>query len=279
MTMTTKLVVLIAAHGQPRPLRRTLQSLADCHKPAGYAGVVVVENGPLAGLEAVVLAFPANLQFQYLYSPPPNKSIALNHALSQLTGAVVFTDDDVQVPCETLAAYSRALGACRGGAFYGGPIAAEYEGERPPAWLLPLLPRSAAGWQLATPEKLVIEKPEFIGPNFAAFADDLLRVGGFDCAIGSRRAHDQPRGRHGDSRAAAGGWRSRLLRVRRWDAALCSLRRRNGRVRGSTGPAERNLLGHQPGSAAGVLSARVAEGLRPMAERSLENRTLAADRR
>ena len=83
-----------------------------------------------------------------------------------------------------MAAYSRALGACRGGAFYGGPIAAEYEGERPPAWLLPLLPRSAAGWQLATPEKLVIEKPEFIGPNFAAFADDLLRVGGFDARLG-----------------------------------------------------------------------------------------------
>ena len=39
--MNVPLYVLIAACGQPALLRRTLQSLADCHKPDSYAGVMV----------------------------------------------------------------------------------------------------------------------------------------------------------------------------------------------------------------------------------------------
>jgi GT2 family glycosyltransferase len=37
-----------------------------------------------------------------------------------------------------------------------------------------------------------IERPEFIGPNFAAFADDILRVGGFDPRLGPGRQMASP---------------------------------------------------------------------------------------
>jgi glycosyltransferase involved in cell wall biosynthesis len=186
--MTTPLFVLIAACGQPALLRRTLISLAACEKPVGYAGVIVAENGPRAGLEAIVAEFGAEHCFQYRYSEPANKSLALNRALVGLDGAlVVFTDDDVQAPRETLLAYARGAAGCRGGEFYGGPIIPDYEGAPPPEWLAAMLPRSAAGWKLETAQKTQITRPEFIGPNFAAFADDVLRVGGFDTRLGPGR--------------------------------------------------------------------------------------------
>src|SRR5262249_39161050 len=67
-------------------------------------------------------------------------------------------------------------------------IVPDYEAEPPPAWLKPLLPRSAAGWVLdGATDKTPITKPEFIGPNFVAFTADVLRVGGFDERLGPGR--------------------------------------------------------------------------------------------
>jgi GT2 family glycosyltransferase len=191
--MTTRLVVLIAACGQPELLRRTLRSLAACDKPTGYDGVIVAENGRRAGLEAVVGQFFAEHRFQYLYSEPPNKSLALNRALADIDDAlVVFTDDDVCVPKGTLVAYAEAAAASRGGEFYGGPIVPDFEDKEPPSCLLRYLPRSAAGWNLDVSVKTPISQPEFIGPNFAAFAGDILRVGGFDTRLGPGRHMASP---------------------------------------------------------------------------------------
>ena len=186
--MTTRLVALIAACGQPDLLRRTLRSFADCNKPLGYGGVIVVENGRRAGLDVVVGEFGPEHRFQYLFSEPPNKSLALNRALQCIEGAlVVFTDDDVCVPKHTLVAYADAAERCRDGEFYGGPIVPDYEDEGPPSWLVRYLPRSAAGWKLDLSAKTPISQPEFIGPNFAAFAGDICRIGGFDTRLGPGR--------------------------------------------------------------------------------------------
>jgi GT2 family glycosyltransferase len=185
--------VVIAACGQPALLRRTLSSLAECKKPEGYAGVVVAENGPRADLDAVVGEFAAEQHFQYLYSEPANKSLALNRALAGIGEAlVVFTDDDVQLPAGTLVAYTRAAADRTGGEFYGGPIVPDYEATPPAPEVLPLLPRSAAGWRLHASAKTEIKQPEFIGPNFAAFAADVLRVGGFDTRLGPGRHMASP---------------------------------------------------------------------------------------
>jgi len=185
--------VLIAACGQPELLRRTLRSLATCEKPANYAGVVVAENGPRAGLDAVVAEFSPACRFRYRYSEPPNKSLALNRALFQIPDALaLFTDDDVQVPPQTLMAYANAAAGKQGGEFYGGPIIPDHEGQPPPLWLVPLLPRSAGGWRMPVESLTEIKRPEFIGPNFAAFAADVLKVGGFDTRLGPGRHMASP---------------------------------------------------------------------------------------
>jgi GT2 family glycosyltransferase len=188
LNMACPLFVVIAACGQPVLLRRTLRSLAECDKPASYQGVMVVENGPRCGLDTIVAEFGPEHCFEYLYSEPANKSVALNHALQQVPNAfVVFTDDDVCVPAGTLIAYADAAAKGSGGEFYGGPIIADYEVDPPPRWLLRYLPRSAAGWKLDVAQKTEIQQPEFIGPNLAAFAGDIRRVGGFDVRLGPGR--------------------------------------------------------------------------------------------
>jgi GT2 family glycosyltransferase len=185
LTMTTPLYVVIAACGQPALLARTLQSLTACDKPSNYAGALVVENGPPAGLEQIVRQFPAEQQIRYLYSQPANKSLALNRALAALGDAlVVFTDDDVRFSQQTLLAYAAGSAGRSAGEFYGGPIVPDYETAPPARWLVPLLPRSAGGWALDVGPKTPIAEAEFIGPNWAAFARDVLAVGGFDTRLG-----------------------------------------------------------------------------------------------
>jgi GT2 family glycosyltransferase len=185
MKSSCPLYVVIATCGQPALLERTLRGLAACPKPAQYAGTLVVENGPPCGVHALVASFPPQHLFHYAYSAPANKSLALNRAVALLDPALVlFTDDDV-LPLETtLQAYAAAGQGRWGGQFYGGPIVPDYEDAPPADWLRPLLPRSAAGWRLETTAPRPIGQPEFIGPNFAAFTRDVIRVGGFDEELG-----------------------------------------------------------------------------------------------
>jgi GT2 family glycosyltransferase len=185
MNGSCPLYVVIATSGQPALLRRTLCGLAACPKPPAYAGTLVVENGPAARVRELVASFPPQHRFHYVYSPPANKSLALNRAVALVDPALVlFTDDDV-LPLETtLRAYAEAGQGRRSGQFYGGPILPDYEDAPPPDWLRPLLPRSAAGWRLDTTVPKLIHQPEFIGPNLAAFSRDVIRIGGFDEQLG-----------------------------------------------------------------------------------------------
>src|SRR5690606_23900835 len=91
---------------------------------------------------------------------------------------------DVLVAPRTLVAYAEAAKQAAGPRFFGGPIVPDYEAEPPPDWLRAFLPRSAAGWRMDGDHITEIHQPEFIGPNFAAFAEDLMRVGGFDTLLG-----------------------------------------------------------------------------------------------
>jgi hypothetical protein len=52
--------------------------------------------------------------------------------------------------------------------------------EKPvPEWMLPVMPHCARGWSMGE-ERARVERPEFLGCNWAAFAGDMKREGGFD---------------------------------------------------------------------------------------------------
>lgn len=176
-------MTVIATHGRGELLERTLASLAAATLPERYAGTLVVENGPPAGARDVVAAAPAALRATYLHVERANKSAALNAALATIDDDVllVFTDDDVRVEEGVLLAYARASEGLRGGVYFGGPVEAEHEVPPPPHHLL-LLPPSARGWPLA--HERPVTGHRFVGFNWAAFAGDLKRAGGFDPRFG-----------------------------------------------------------------------------------------------
>ena len=91
---------------------------------------------------------------------------------------LVFLDDDVRADVAVLESYAIAASAAGRGHFFGGPVAPEYE-ETPPPWLLKFLPTSTRGYDSSR-----TTWEWFLGYNWAAYGDDLKRVGGFDERLG-----------------------------------------------------------------------------------------------
>ncbi len=182
------LSAVIPTYGRAALLARTLDSLAACARPPGYAGTLVVENGPKGAAEALVAEAAGRhpgLGLRYLHAERANKSAALNAALADesLRGLLVFFDDDVRMAPGLLEAYAAAAAAHpEGGAFFGGPFSVDYE-EAPPGWLLRHLPWSARGMEFSGPD--AEKRPDYyLGFNWAAFAGDIRAAGGFDPNFG-----------------------------------------------------------------------------------------------
>lgn len=177
--MAHTLSVLIATAGRPDLIGRTLESLAACQKPEGYAGTVVVENGPPMGAREIVQATDPALHVRYIHNEQANKSAALNRGLQEIKeGLVVFLDDDIRLDEKALLAYAQAAEAWEQGAYFGGMCRVDYE-EEPPSHILDSLPTSARGLDPRTSQAGF-----YMGFNWAAFADDLLSVGGFSTKFG-----------------------------------------------------------------------------------------------
>ena len=184
---TPPLAVVIATAGRPALLARTLDSLVACRKPASYQGAWIVENGPPGTTREIVAKFLGQTPIRYLHVERPNKSHALNMLLRKIGNPLIFfTDDDVRLDRDLLLAYATAARGVESGRFFGGPLGVDYETgmEPPPEWMHKLLPKTVVGWQRPERQITRIPRPKFLGPNWAAFADDLRRVGGFDPQLG-----------------------------------------------------------------------------------------------
>jgi hypothetical protein len=180
---TLKAVIVIVSHDRCHLLERTLASLAEGDLPPEYAGTLVVENGRRFGAEEAVAAASPRLHATYLFETSSSKSRALNRALEQLTDEfIIYLDDDVRVARHTICRYIDAAVAHARGYYFGGQTGADYE-EEPPPWLREHLPASATGFSLGEAERNV-DRPCFLGFNWAAFARDIRRVGGFPEHIG-----------------------------------------------------------------------------------------------
>jgi glycosyltransferase involved in cell wall biosynthesis len=178
-----KSFAVIATHDRRELLERTLASLAQCRIPAGFGGTLVVENGRRAGAEEIVRQAPPSLGARYLFEPVGNKSRALNLALRATDdGLIIFLDDDVRMVPTLLESYVQSAVVAGRGHFFGGPVAPDYE-QAPPQWLVKFLPLSARGWTPDDPAS-VASKPFFLGFNWAAYTDDLKRVGAFNEQFG-----------------------------------------------------------------------------------------------
>lgn len=177
--MKAPLCIVIPTHGRSELLERTLQSIDRCEKPATYRETWVIENGEQCGAEEVVNRFRDTLGARYHHVSAAGKSAALNASLDLIheDALVVMFDDDVRLAPTVMTAYADAAQKERSGVVFGGPISIDFE-VSPPTWLLQYLPAGTRGWSAEKAGRT--DSTAFLGCNWAAYARDLRRIGGFN---------------------------------------------------------------------------------------------------
>ncbi len=131
------ITIAICTFNRASSLRKTLASIAACRVPAGLpCELVVVDNASTDDTRAVVGEFSAALPLRYIFEPAQGLSHARNRAIAETgnSSLLLFTDDDVRVEPEWIAAFAAAADAHPEADFFGGCVKPLFEGGRP-GWL------------------------------------------------------------------------------------------------------------------------------------------------
>jgi glycosyltransferase involved in cell wall biosynthesis len=131
-----KATVAICTWNRFRLLAQTLERFEALVIPVGLDWeLLVVDNASTDSTRAVVESFQHKLPIRYFYQPIsghcPSRNCAIENADSDL---MVWTDDDVLVHQDWLAAYVAGAAKYPESSFFGGPIMPVFENGAP-AWL------------------------------------------------------------------------------------------------------------------------------------------------
>ena len=127
--------VIVCTRNRASSLKRTLQSLADLSVPAGLCWeMIVVDNNSTDDTPDVIAGFSGVLPLVAAFEARDGLSNARNRGVQAAAGTyMVWTDDDVVVDRQWLAAYVEAFRRWPEAAVFGGKIIPVYE-EPSPAW-------------------------------------------------------------------------------------------------------------------------------------------------
>jgi len=127
--------VAICTYNRSASLRKTLASFAACRLPPGFVWeLLVVDNASTDDTREVVREFEAVLPLRYFFEPVQGLAYARNRAVDETANLLLFTDDDVRVDRDWIAAYVAAADAHPAADFFGGRVKPLFEAGRP-AWL------------------------------------------------------------------------------------------------------------------------------------------------
>jgi glycosyltransferase involved in cell wall biosynthesis len=148
--------------------------------------LIVVDNNSPDHTAEVVRQAAEHLPVTYLFEPQAGKCHALNTAVRHTHGEwFLFTDDDVLVDPQWLAAYAGAIERYPHAAFFGGPIRPVFEVE-PPDWILeawPTLANAFAEREFGLDEFRINADTLPYGANFAV-RGDIQRALLYDTELG-----------------------------------------------------------------------------------------------
>lgn len=129
--------VAICTFNRAVSLRKTLASFVSCRVPDGLAWeLLVVDNASTDHTGGVVKEFEGSLPLRYIHEATQGLSHARNRAVAETAGSglLIFTDDDVRVETDWIAAFAAATDAHTEVDFFGGRVKPLFEGGRP-GWL------------------------------------------------------------------------------------------------------------------------------------------------
>lgn len=191
------MTVVLCTRERPEALRAALTSVLAQDYP--QLQVIVVDNAPTTDATRLVLARLADPRVTLLTEPTPGLSTARNAGVAAAsTDWIAFTDDDVVVDRDWLAGLARGIAAagpdcaCVTGFVATGELATPAQGwfDARIGWNRVVAPRV---FRLAEPPADLPLFPFQVGSygagaNFAARADVLAALGGFDTHLGAGTA-------------------------------------------------------------------------------------------
>jgi glycosyltransferase involved in cell wall biosynthesis len=166
-----RVTVGICTWNRARLLDRTLTQMRQLAIPAGVEWEVLVTNNNCTDTTDEVISRHADcLPLRRLFEPMPGKSHALNAAVATIDSELIlWTDDDVLVGRDWLAAYVTAAHDWPQASYFGGPIEPWFDAA-PPHWLTAAWPHIAGAYAAREfgdePFELDLDSLPF-GANFA----------------------------------------------------------------------------------------------------------------
>lgn len=167
------ITVIMCTRNRAGQLRNVLETFVRLVPPADAAWeMLVVDNGSSDDTAAVIDSFADRLPLRRISEPKAGLSNARNAGVRAATGDYIcWTDDDVEVDPQWLAAYTRAFHRYPNGTIFGGVVEPVFEAP-PPEWLIeatPLLDAMLAKRDQGPEEKLLPAEQRFLpyGANFA----------------------------------------------------------------------------------------------------------------
>jgi glycosyltransferase involved in cell wall biosynthesis len=190
------LSVAICTWNRSALLRQTLEHIRLLRIPPAISfELLVVNNNCTDDTSAIIASFSDCLPVRELHEGQIGQSHARNRAVQEARGDyIVWTDDDVLISPDWLAAYAEAIECWPEAIYFGGPIYPLFAAE-PPAWIgrnIDLLEGTYALRDFG-PETRPLQNGELpFGANMA-FRTDVLREHPFNGALG-RAGHEHIRG-------------------------------------------------------------------------------------
>jgi glucosyl-dolichyl phosphate glucuronosyltransferase len=165
-----RLTVAICTRNRAAQLQQTLEQVTRLRTPSRVRWeLLVIDNGSRDDTGRVLDAFATRLPIRPIFEPHPGKAYALNRAAQEAAGDyILWTDDDVLVDPDWLAAYSEAFQRWPEAAVFGGPISPRFVGT-PPAWLQ----RAATRLQGVYARREIDTTPAPVTPEMLPFGANL----------------------------------------------------------------------------------------------------------
>ena len=184
-----KISVAICTWNRADLLRQTLLHMQGLHIDGQFAWeLVIVNNNSTDGTQLVIEEFRQSLPIVDVFEPIQGHSQSRNRAVATASGDyLVWTDNDVLVDPNWLAAYHEAFQTYPDAAFFGGVIEPEFETPRP-AWLearWDVCQAVYAARMLGTQPLVLDEKTLPYGANYAVRMD-VQRQFLYDIAFGRK---------------------------------------------------------------------------------------------